>query len=127
MLLVLLGSSLVEIMCGQDSGWWLLHYSPSSLVGVINAKCDKRVRGPEGKEFDGSEGRKGRSLTYMVRGLEGKEFDIDGCQPALDFACSLWLDSHTVWMRSSALGSPRPICTIGSHDTAGGQGPRNRH
>ena len=38
------------------------------------------------------------SATNGVRGLEGKEFDIDGCQPALNFACSHWLESHTVWM-----------------------------
>ena len=66
-------------MCGQGSGWWLLHHSPSSLVGAI-------------------------SVTEGVRGPEGKDFDIDGCQPALDFACGLRLESHTVWMRSSHWG-----------------------
>jgi len=40
-------------------------------------------------------------VTDGVRGPEGKEFEVDGCQPAHDFACSLRLESHTVWMRSS--------------------------
>ena len=40
-------------------------------------------------------------VTDEVRGPEGKEFEVDGCQPAHDFACSLRLESHTVWMRSS--------------------------